>query len=174
MHPRWLGLAAILAAGSSVPGPAAAADFGGAKWTYERLFKDADVVVIAALDSTRETDEVLKVPDSEFEVRVVVSKLDCLCVLKGEVKDKGMEFRYWHPKRGTAIDSIPAPVRLAKRKSYAQDDAMIASELHYLLFLRRAKDGRFEAVSGIIGSKYSVREVIRPPSGNLVGADEGK
>src|SRR5689334_9486019 len=136
-------------------GPAAVgADFGGSKWTYERLLGDADVVVIATLDATRETDELFKDASAVAEVRIVLSKLRCECVLKGEVKDKVVELRYWHPKRGGRYDDIPSPVRLAKRKSYEQDGALIESDLQYLLFLRRTKDNQFEPVSGIIAAKY--------------------
>jgi hypothetical protein len=93
---------------------APAADFGGAKWTYEKLFKDSDVVVIATLESTKETDELLKIEEFDVEVRLVVSKLKCDLILKGDVKDKAIDFRHWQHKRGVSHDGMPSFVRLAK------------------------------------------------------------
>lgn len=133
---------------------AAAADFDGAKWTYERLFKESDVVLVVTLESSKEIDELIKVPDSTEEVQLLVSKLKCELVLKGDVKGKSVEFRHWRPKRGEILLGTPSPVCLSEENDF--------QHLQYMVFLRRTKGDQYEAVSGMIGAYYSVKEMHRP------------
>lgn len=157
----------VLFASFLLSAPAVAANVGS--WTYKKLFKEADVVVIANLESTKETDELHVDAETKTQVRIVLSKLNCVQVLKGELVDKSIEFRHWYPKRGQILDGLPSPVRLAKTKRYTQGMTDISTTLSYLVFLRRTKDNKLEPVSGFIGAIYSVKELHRPPSGDIEG-----
>ena len=149
-------------------------------WPYEKLLKEAELVVIARAVSKLATDDKWNsdVFDSDG-FTAVETTFELATVLKGKSVNffKVLHFQYRNPSRpfedGTGLVSFLAePLSVGiwrngetkaeglktleptKRKSL-----MPAPE--YLLFLKRRTDGRFEAVSGQVDPNSSVRTLFQ-------------
>lgn len=149
-------------------------------WPYEKLLKEADLVVIARAVSKLATDDKWNsdVFDSD-RFTAVETTFELATVLKGKSVNsfKVLHFEYRNPSRlfedgpglvnflaetlsvgirrgGETKKEGPKTLEPTKRKSL-----MPAPE--YLLFLKRRTDGRFEAVSGQVDPNPSVRTLIQ-------------
>jgi hypothetical protein len=109
-------------------------------WSYQELFDQADIVVIAKPVATQDTSEQAVLPDIAPDVHVVglSTDFDASVVMKG---DKSMKkfvlhhYRLANPKE--SMDNGPS-LAFFEPKTYSR----------FLLFLHRESDGRYAPVSG--------------------------
>ena len=140
-------------------------------WPYERLFKEADLVVIARAEDTNDTND----PYSEegWKGKFVGQNTQFVAqsVLKGKLGDeKKLTVLHYRLAEGVAIANGPSLVKFRK------DSLMLSGTVNgiafqsnlgrpeYMLFLRLRKDGRYEPVSGQFDPALSVRE-LHPADG---------
>ena len=147
-------------------------------WPYEKLLKEADLVVIARAVSKVATDDRwdANVFDSDG-FSGVETTFELAAVIKGKSANsfKVLHFQYKNPSR--AFENGPGPVSFfteslsvgIKRSGEIQEEPKTlepAKSLslkpapEYLLFLIRRADGRFEAVSGQVDPNSSVRTLV--------------
>jgi hypothetical protein len=135
-------------------------------WSYDRLSKSADVVVVATVVSTDawgDAEEKPQLGGVVFEGQL--TKFEVKGVLKGKVTQTTMELVHYRATMvGTALRS---GVRVIHTRAYAADFHTAATAAksgttrdegppHYLLFLKQREDGKFEPVSGQVDSACSV------------------
>jgi len=145
-------------------------------WSYDKLSKRADAVVVATAVSADEWEE----PDDKPQMGSVVfagqmTKFEIKGVLKGNVTDRTIELVHY---RVVANGTFIAPgVKVAHSRAYVADfaerkastknlaakDGEVDGPAHFLLFLKQRKDGRFEPVSGQVDSACSV--MVLTPEG---------
>lgn len=142
-------------------------------WPYDRLFKDADLVVIArAVSSVECKDEWNERFFDGSRFQGLETTFEVASTLKGKAPEtlKLLHFRY---KRETPVYddgpglisflTKPRSTKVKKRGEVLGELApLIASKSsrpEYLLFLRLRKDGRYEAISGQMDSNLSARTV---------------
>lgn len=135
------------------------------KYTYERLFKEADLVVIGyAVESveTKDTNATLGNDYVGKNVTFVVNH-----TLKGTAgggKINVLHFRF--------VGTVPrddGPVLVDFRLSGQDEDPEFSASLsskvvcQYLLFLKRMPDGRYEPVSGQVDPFLAVKKLSPAP-----------
>jgi hypothetical protein len=138
-------------------------------WSYERLFKEADLVVIAAPVGEEKADDAFGEHSWDLDIAGMNSAFEVRHILKGEANGKRIKvlhFRFVDPPKGkiVIIDDGPGFVAV-RRESLAVREGDAPLHLpapEYLLFLRRLKDGRYEPVSGKVDPKFAVRELTEP------------
>ena len=146
-------------------------------WEYDRLLKEADLVVIGipqgdAPGRHQWSEQVFD--QNRFEG--VVTTFGIKAVLKGKapVRIHMIHFRYrpgavvYHDGPGLVsfamkpvrIEVGPAPQHRTKLRDRL-NTLRLTSEPEYLLFLRQRRDGRYEAVSGQMDPDFSVRALFQ-------------
>jgi hypothetical protein len=133
-------------------------------WPYERLFKEADLIVIAqatAAEDCRERDN-----DNPWKVEFlgVNTTLKINAVVKGKPGSDTVTVLHFRLTDGQLIADGPLLVSF-RTKGIALDLKKAQVELgrpEYMLFLKAGKDGRYEPVSGRIDPELSVREMHAP------------
>ena len=135
-------------------------------WRYERLMKEADLVVIAAPAKTEPADDRFDHDRWPRQFVGLNTTLDVWLPLKGEParQIKVLHFALGGPKEGVDpadAQTINDPPMLVTFRTVgaAPEDGVLPIRPQYLLFLRKTKDGRYEPVSGRIDPALSVREV---------------
>jgi hypothetical protein len=135
-------------------------------WPYDKLFKHADVVVIAKALTVRDAKEEDGVvpPDGSGDVLVgVVTRFQVLRVVQGEHKEKELDLVHFRSKQGITVDNGPTLVSFHTKKTQISGKDWAASlPSEYLLFLKKRQDGRFECVSGQYDPALSVKQVLQP------------
>jgi hypothetical protein len=128
-----------------------------AQWTYEKLIGDSDLVVIATPTATRDKEKTV-IPnlrraraDGKYVAVPAVgieTRLKVLAVLKGDPKLK---------------DIVLYHLREAKAENVPNGPQLISFDVkgrrRYLLFLKRAADGRFLSVTGQVDAAVGVRDL---------------
>jgi hypothetical protein len=132
-------------------------------WPYDRLFKQADLVVIAEATGSVDANEVSKLGSRSVNFVGVNTTFTVHATLKGKLDKKGLTFFHYRLPNGEEIINGPLFVtfRLKGLAISGRDFKMGVNKPHYLLFLKKRKDGRFEAVSGQVDPSLSVREMHR-------------
>lgn len=145
-------------------------------WPYDKLFRKADLVVLAAPVKTEAADD-KPIEHSLWGSELVPQNttLRIRHVLKGKVKGrqiKVLHFKFGGLRKGVDPGSLDASViidgpnlvvfRTRSVLVTAGKDKQILRAPEYLLFLKRMTDGRYEPVSGRIDPALSVREVSEP------------
>jgi hypothetical protein len=109
-------------------------------WSYQELYDQADLVVIAKPVSTQETAEKATLPNIAPDVHVVglSTEFDISVVMKGDKSAKKATLHHY---------------RLANPKKVMANGPSLASfdpkqHTRFLLFLHREPDGRYSPVSG--------------------------
>lgn len=128
-------------------------------YDYKRLFKEADIVVIAIATKTtptsdKEMGEDYQGRNTEFSIRQT---------LKGEAPDNlnVLHFKYVGEIR---VDNAAHLVDFVLHS--AKDNMPLMFEFQtpeYMLFLKRMEDGRYQPVSGYDDPAFSVRKITVPP-----------
>ncbi len=134
-------LLAILIASASAPTPAVGRL--SYLWTFSELAEKADAIVVAEPISTTSTAEKTELSENISPPVAVVgveTEFNVLAVLKGMVEKKEFVLHHYKlpPDVGVIINGpllIDFPAESNVRS-------------HYLMFSKRASDGRFEPVSG--------------------------
>jgi len=140
-------------------------------WPYERLFKEADLVVIATAVSSKDTRDTFI--DKRWPLDFVgqSTTFDVLQVVKGKYTEKKLDIL--HFKFGKRRDKETGPVLIRDGPTFVNFPTEPAevkvggvffdkSKIEYMLFLKKAADGRYEPVSGRIDPDFSVRELFPP------------
>ena len=143
-------------------------------WSYEKLSKRADVVVVATAISTDAWDEA---SEEEPQMGGVVfagqlTKFEVKGVLKGKVTDQRLDLVHY---RATHVGTrLTSGVKVIHAHAYTAEFHTVQKPSkpgrtrddgppHYLLFLTAREDGKFEPVSGQVDSACSV--MILTPEG---------
>lgn len=148
-------------------------------WPYEKLLKEADLVVIACAVSKVATDDRwdADVFDSDGFTGVETT-FELAALLKGKSANsfKVLHFQYKNSsipfEDGPGLVSFLAePLSVGIRRSGETEEGPKTLEPtksknlkpapEYLLFLKRRADGRFEAVSGQVDPNSSVRTLFK-------------
>lgn len=144
-------------------------------WPYEKLFKEADLVVIAAALKTEVTKDKPPKHDWPYEMVGQNTSFKVLHVLKGKTANKQIQilhFKFGELKKDANPNNFEdrviqdGPIFVTFRTEpvsiSVNGKKTIAVAPQYLLFLRKMKDGRYELVSGQIDPALAVREMSRP------------
>lgn len=150
-------------------------------WSYERLFEEADVVIIAGAIKTVPTDATWT--ETLFDERLfagVSTQLRVISTVKGAPPKTLNVIHYKLADPKTLINDGPAfvtflttPISLdvrhikpTERNSLVpvQQRLSETSPPEYLLFLNKRSDGDYEAVSGQVDPAFSVRAMFDPTS----------
>ncbi len=143
-------------------------------WSYDKLSKRADVVVVATTISTEDWDgaaeEEPQLGGVEFAPQLTAFEIKG--VLKGKVTDGTLDLVHYRATHvGTKLQS---GVRVLHAHAYTADFQSASKPTksgstrddgppHYLLFLKLRRDGKFEPVSGQVDSACSV--MVLTPKG---------
>jgi hypothetical protein len=139
-------------------------------WDYERLFKEADLVVIGAPVAEEKADDPFG-GENHWGMDIVGMNtvFEVKHALKGKTdgtKIKMLHFRFDPPKDKNllVVEDGPQFVAIRHKSLRVQegDKVLDLPAPEYLLFLRRLKDGRYEPVSGKVDPQCAVREVSVP------------
>lgn len=133
-------------------------------WPYEKLMKEADLVVIAKAVKTEDTKDEIEDSNWKHESVGQNSTLEILSTLKGKAEGKQIQVLHFKLPKGQFIRNGPLFVTFQTRpvELKAKDGTPVPGAAEYLLYLKRMKDGRFEPVSGRIDPAQAVRELVPP------------
>jgi hypothetical protein len=145
-------------------------------WPYDRLFKEADLVVIAAPAGEEKADDAFGHNPWGGQIVGLNTAFEVRHTLKGEAggrRLKVLHFRFapFKPGDPPIIEDGPGFVAFRTKPAVVgdADGKVVLPAPEYLLFLRRLKDGRYEPVSGKVDPKFAVRELSEPPERALGG-----
>jgi hypothetical protein len=135
-------------------------------WPYHKLFENADLVIIAkplAVRDAPEVDKAMPLPRERSFLLAVITTLKVEYVVKGNYKDERLELVHFRLKEGSQIGNGPLLVNFhTKVETLKGSDWAFSCQPEYMLFLKKAKNGRFECVSGQYDPELSVKEILRP------------
>ncbi len=144
-------------------------------WPYERLNKEADLIVIATAVATKDTSDTFIDERWPLEFVGVNTTCEVLNTITGQISGKGIvvlhfKFGKVHNRAMVRKDQIIEIIDGPSFVSFRTTPARIAIDsvetenhkVEYLLFLKKRKDGRYEPVSGRIDPNLSVRELFMP------------
>jgi hypothetical protein len=140
-------------------------------WPYDRLFKNADLVIIATALSVRDAPEVDKTtlrPEDRNYLVGVVTTLQVEHVVKGEYKDTRLTLPHFRLKDGPwtkdnshLMNDGPMLVKFSTDRLRLKGPRFESWEqAKYMLFLKKTKDGHFECVSGQFDPKMSAKLLV--------------
>lgn len=108
-------------------------------WTYQEMFDDADLVVIARSTSTKDTDERSKVLE-DIPVVGVLTEFQTLLILKGSKEIKVFTLHHYRLASVDDRNIVNGPGLV--------DIQIDPHRIHtFFLFLRREKDGKYAPVT---------------------------
>jgi hypothetical protein len=141
-------------------------------WQYDRLTSTAKLVIIGSPGKTTPTKEKYEGNHPwPFEIVGVETRVTVLAVLKGREKKKTITLFHFQAgplKKEFRDKGGPTPViDDPDFLSFRTEPLVVKTEKgkvtlpppDYLLFLRRRKDGRYEAITGPLDATQSVREL---------------
>lgn len=144
-------------------------------WSFERLFKESDLIVIAQPVKSIDSTDRLKIKPWENEFLGIITTFTPSKIIKGKLKTPSLTVL--HYKTNALIQNGPSLVSFrtkgisytitaiekeGKLPSKTMSKVVMESPSTYLLFLRKSKDGRYEPVSGQTDPSLSVRELRIP------------
>lgn len=108
-------------------------------WTYQEMFDDADLVVIARPTSTKDTEERSKVLD-DIRVVGVLTQFETRLVLKGPKETTAFGLHHYRLESTDDLNIVNGPglidIQIHPHRVYT-----------FFLFLRREKDGVYVPVT---------------------------
>ena len=147
-------------------------------WSYERLFKESDLVVIAHVQgwgvTKKEWNEKFfdkarfEGAKTIFGASFVLKGDPPLCILLNHFRYKESAVRYNDGPGLIVFLKEPVLIELKqaedkKGKLHQQSQGLRKiSQPEYLLFLKKYKDGEYEPVSGQLDASFSVRALFPP------------
>lgn len=142
-------------------------------WTFERLTKEADLVVIAVAKSSADCEDP---PADKMNagLKGLNTVLEVRSVLKGKIEVNTITvFHYRVPPNKVLVDRRllvfhTKGTHARIRTTMGISDVQTATP-NYLLFLRRREDGRYEPVSGQVDPHESAMELLDP---DIFGQDD--
>jgi hypothetical protein len=146
-------------------------------WSYERLFKEADLVMIGSVEGWGSTKALW--PEKIFDKARFEAKKTAfhpLSELKGEADFPCIWVLHFSYKKGAApyedgpnlVNFLKKPVMIevkskeeeVKELKPKQVSKSVESPPEYLLFLKMGKNGMYEPVSGQLDAAFSVRAIF--------------
>jgi hypothetical protein len=136
-------------------------------WPYDRLFKEADLVVIAEAVAVADADETTTDNLWKEKFLGVVTTFKVRAQLKGKGflgEGEKLEVLHFRLPKDVLIQNGPCLVsfRLEGIPIRTKTAKMDLGKPEYLLFLKKGKGGRYEPVSGRTDPALSVREMFYP------------
>jgi hypothetical protein len=133
-------------------------------WPYEKLLKEADVVVIGKAVTSKDTKDVSKDNPWKVEFQAVETTFSVEAGLKGKVEGDKLTVLHYKLKPGVSVENGPGLVTFrTKGITLRTKEAKVGlGQPGYLLFLKKGKDGRYEPVSGQVDPELSVKELNSP------------
>lgn len=138
-------------------------------WSYERLFKDADLIVVVVPVGEEKADDAFGEHPWDLDIVGLNTAFEIKHTLKGKADGKQIKvlhFRFADPPKGKFVIIEDGPGFVAFRTKAALvgdgDRKVVLPTPEYLLFLRRLKDGRYEALSGKVDPRFAIREMSEP------------
>jgi len=123
-------------------------------WPYDKLMKEADLVVVARPVKTELTADAA--PENNWPLEMVGQDTTFEVKHAFQGKMDGTHIKVLHFKFGNVKKGLDP-----KHRGIPNGPNLVAFRLkeppEYLLFLKRLKDGRYEPLSGRIDPMYSVR-----------------
>ena len=136
-------------------------------WSYERLFKEAEVVVIASAQRTVDTGG--KPADAKQGKGLLAQETTFVVhsTLKGAVAEGPLTLRHFKKDNRLLWQNGPLLVTFRTKEmklegTGARKFSVVLPPPQYLLFLKAAGDGRYVPVSGQYDSALSVKELNAP------------
>lgn len=126
-----------------------------ADWPYKNLVREADLVVLAAPESSADSEDPPAKEGWEANCVGVNTTLRVLAPLKGEVQGKLTLFHY---RLKPDLAYVNGPFLTTFRVPARAEEGGPC----YLLFLKKKADGRYEPVAGQLDSVLSIRAVPGP------------
>lgn len=136
-------------------------------WSYDRLFDEADLIVIASAHKTDDSDDVS--PGGPWKKHLVGQRttFSVIKTLKGRHEHNTMTVLHFRLKKGVAINDGPLLVSFRTKGVTIQGSGAVKyqaalSKPQYLLFLKRNMRDVVVPVSGQINAESSVKEIYQP------------
>jgi hypothetical protein len=137
-------------------------------WSYERLFKESDLVVIAQPIKSENSVDRSKDNPWKIEFFGLNTTFTVDHAIKGEFKMSTLTVLHYGTdasiENGPSLVSFPTNglSYTIERAGHPGTTVTVAGPATYLLFLKKRDDGRYEAVTGQIDPEFSVRELTTP------------
>lgn len=127
-------------------------------YTYEELFKEADLVVFAHPLKTEATDD--KWESGHLKFTGQNTTLIVAHTLKGDADDEQIRVLHFKIAMLDPRGVMNGPLLM----TFKIDPRLVefGSGPEYLLFLKKTKDGRYEPVSGRFDPVLSIKEITQP------------
>ena len=136
-------------------------------WSYDRLFKEADVIVIASAKGTVQSED--KASDERWKASLIGQRttFSVIHTLKGQLANGPLTVVHFKLKDGVVSQNGPLLVNFRTKGPKIEGGGAVKYEAvlstpQYLLFLKRSEGGRFEPVSGQMDPALSVKEIYEP------------
>ena len=144
-------------------------------WSYEKLFKQSDLVVIA--QPTNSVDVADRIQKGQSKLIGINTTFRIDHVVKGNLKSPDLTILHYRMKSGQAMSNGPCLVsfRVQSLLYTVEDGPKVqrSGPATYLLFLKKRDDGRYEAVTGQIDPVFSVKELTAPIEGEISQQPDG-
>lgn len=136
-------------------------------WSYDRLFKEADVIVIASAQGTVASDDKPSADRWTESLTGQRTTFSVINTLKGDAGDGPFTVVHFKLKDGVASQNGPLLVAFRTKGPRIEGGGTskyvaILNTPQYLLFLKKSDGGRFEPISGQIDPALSVKEIYAP------------
>lgn len=145
-------------------------------WSYERLFKEADVVVIAQAKGTVASDD--RAADERWNANLIGQRtsFSVINALKGQVEKDSITVVHFKSKECVLMPNGPLLIKFRETGPTIEGGGSLKYQVQlstpqYLLFLKRTDDGHFEPLSGQIDPALSVKEIYAPLPAVIGGND---
>jgi hypothetical protein len=136
-------------------------------WSYERLFKESDLVVIATAKVTADTNDAP--PDNRWKSALVGQQTTFAidAVLKGNAPAGPLAVVHFKLKPGVVTQDGPLLISFRRKGPAIEGGGKVKYNVQlgtpqYLLFLKTADHDRFAPLSGQIDPQLSVKEIYAP------------
>jgi hypothetical protein len=139
-------------------------------WSYERLFKESDVIVIAETTSVEDSGGTTKIKPWDVDFVGVHSTFAVKAKLKGKLDKDQLTVLHYRIEKDVTIENGPGLVsfRLKGIEGKTKEVKFGLGKPEYLLFLKHGKDDCYEPVSGHTDPCLSVREMYGAGTTNLL------
>lgn len=161
MRLRTASVVGFVACLVAVPAPVSARILEN--WPYEKLFEQADLIVIATPGKTEATDDAP--PEHHWKLEFVGQNTTFAVVhaTKGKLEEKTIKvlhYKFGELKKGVDPSSFAARI-IKDGPLFVAFPEKAEERKEYLLFLKKRKDWRYEFLSGPVDPALSVRELGR-------------
>jgi hypothetical protein len=136
-------------------------------WSYERLFKEADLVVLATAQQTVNSAATASDPRWQRDLVGQETTFEVLQTLKGSSDEKTLTVLHFKLKEGVLVEYGPLLIRFRTQGPAFETTGSVKlrvalSTPQYLLFLKRTGTKTLEPLSGQIDPALSIKELYDP------------